>query len=120
MKSIAEPIARFANAEDKVNGRFWQGRFKAQVLRNEKALLAAMTYVDLNPVRADIAKGISTSKTHQRQSAVQGSSEGSESSKQAIAAVNCRQEFQLPNITNGDYPELVGLNINGCPSRLTG
>jgi len=25
MKSISEPIARRANAEDKVNGRFWQG-----------------------------------------------------------------------------------------------
>jgi len=25
MKSISEPIARRANAEDKVNGRFWKG-----------------------------------------------------------------------------------------------
>jgi hypothetical protein len=25
MKSISEPIARRANAEDKVNGRLWQG-----------------------------------------------------------------------------------------------
>ena len=32
MKMISEPIARSANAEDKTNGRFWQGRFKCQLL----------------------------------------------------------------------------------------
>jgi len=61
MKSLSEPIARRANAEDKVTGRFWKGRFKCQLLVSEKSILAAMTYIDLNPVRADIAKGVSTS-----------------------------------------------------------
>jgi hypothetical protein len=56
MKSISEPIARRANAEDQVTGRFWEGRFKCQ------ALMAAMTYVDLNPIRADIATNVSTSR----------------------------------------------------------
>ena len=61
MKSLSEPIARRANGEDKVTGRFWEGRFKSQLLLSEKSILAAMTYVDLNPVRADIAMGVSTS-----------------------------------------------------------
>jgi REP element-mobilizing transposase RayT len=61
MKCLSEAIARRANAEDKVTGRFWEGRFKSQLLLSEKSILAAMTYVDLNPVRADIAKGVSTS-----------------------------------------------------------
>ena len=62
MKSLSEPIARKANAEDKVTGRFWEGRFGCQALLSEKSILAAMAYVDLNPVRANIASNIATSR----------------------------------------------------------
>ena len=55
MRCTSEVIARMANAEDECTGRFWEGRFKSNVLETEEAIAACMAYVDLKPIRAQIA-----------------------------------------------------------------
>ena len=58
MKHLKQPIARRANLEDDCTGHFFEQRFYSGALLTGEALIAAMAYVDLNPVRAQLAKRI--------------------------------------------------------------
>ena len=58
MKHLKQPIARRANLEDDRTGHFFEQRFYSGALLTEEALVAAMAYVDLNPVRAELAERI--------------------------------------------------------------
>ena len=62
MLMLNEPIARTANAEDNVPGHFFGERFGSVRLENKEDPLLCRLYVDLNPVRAGLAKTPEDSK----------------------------------------------------------
>ncbi len=56
MRLLCQPIARRANREDDVDGRFFAKRFECTRLEDEAAILACSLYVDLNAIHAGIAE----------------------------------------------------------------
>ena len=62
MKLMKERLARRANREDGCTGSFWQGRFTSVALLGQAAVIACMAYVDLNPIRAQVAEKPETSR----------------------------------------------------------
>lgn len=58
MQHLKQPIAWRANREDECRGHFFEARFYSGALLSEDSVIAAMAYVDLNPVRAKIARSI--------------------------------------------------------------
>jgi REP element-mobilizing transposase RayT len=108
MSLLNNYIARRANKEDECTGRFWEGRFKSQALLTKRAVLACMSYVDLNPIRA----GISNCLLNSHYTSIQRRLRRSERSKQTLLLpVN-----QMSYRTKEDY--LSKLKLSDYESHL--
>lgn len=84
-------------------GRFWEGRFKVQRLCDERAVLAAMVYVDLNPVRAGITERLEASRHTSVATRLRSSSKELNASLRPVAG---KLAMCLP-IRTGEYLQLV-------------
>ena len=55
MRYFSHHLACRANKEDELKGHFWESRFGSELLLHDASIVACMIYVDLNPVRAQMA-----------------------------------------------------------------
>ena len=119
MKCINETIARQANKEDDCTGHFWESRYKSQALLSEEALLSAMCYVDLNPVRA----GMASTPEESDYTSIQERIEPKFNAEKAVAEqteLGAIQEFELPIKPLQPFVGAITNNVqNGLPFTFT-
>ena len=107
MRCLVEPIARAANREDICKGRFWEGRFKCQALLDEEAVLAAMAYVDLNPVRAKICDTLEASVHTSARVRLTEIEQESSAANRPLAPIAGIRGLSVLRMTQGEYLSLV-------------
>ena len=113
MKCLNEHIARQANKEANCKGHFWESRFKSQALPTEEALLSCMAYVDLNPVRAQMADTPETSDHTSIKERIKPSFDLDE-------AIKGQKELLALNHFNVDLKPLIKFDGNITDSEQTG
>lgn len=52
MQDLGRSYVRYFNRSQQRSGTLWEGRYRSTIIQSEAYLLACMSYIDLNPVRA--------------------------------------------------------------------
>jgi putative transposase len=56
MKGIGQLYSQYVNKLYKKTGHLWEGRFKSGLVQSEQYVLACYRYIELNPIRAELAR----------------------------------------------------------------
>ena len=56
MKVVGSRYAQYINLKYKRTGTLWEGRHRSSLVQTDKYLLTCYRYIELNPVRAAMAK----------------------------------------------------------------
>ncbi len=107
MRCLSEPIAKKANREDSCKGRFWEGRFKCQALLDEAAVLSAMAYVDLNPVRAKLCDSLDASHHTSAKRRIAAIEKQPKIADQSLSPIAGLRGFCVLSISQSEYLALV-------------
>lgn len=129
MKLLKQPIARRANLEDGCTGHFFEQRFYSAALLDDAAIVAAMAYVDLNPIRAKIAKSLEASHNTSIQQRVKNTGDAISSYlapvvsglREPSAAPISKTEYfrRLRNLSQSDAKKKAGSQLNGFAAHVS-
>jgi len=107
MSRLNEPLAKQSNFEDCVKGKFWGARYQSIPLLDETSVLACMTYVDLNPIRAGITQELETSLHTSIKKRIDALKTSAIQMNQPLVPVNQSSDGSLYSFNLNDYLALV-------------
>ena len=124
-RCLNEHIAKMANAEDGCTGRFWEGRFRSKRIESIGALITCLVYIDLNPIRAGIAKTPEESKYTSIQDRIKRYVSTAEIKDEGLPPLLSIEQLSAGSLSTADYIELVDItgrkSVSGkgsIPDRL--